>query len=171
VEDALNRDDYSTAAEKADQGLKSFPQERSLLKFKALADKQRKIAERKRFVDEQLALASSLLEQGRSEELVGRLETALAQVGGEPRLRSLLLLVRENVVRERLEKRRAEYLQKAKEALRNKQHDEAVRILEAARNELQDAGEIDDLLQFAKEEAVHEKRRQAAEAGATACPV
>ncbi len=166
IEDALNRDDYSTATEKADQGLKSYPLERSLLKFKALADKQRQLAERKKFVDEQLALASSLLEQGRGEELVGRLETALAKVGGEPRLQSLLLVVRENVERERLEKRKTEYLQKAKEALRSKQHDEAVRILEAARSELQDAGEIDDLLQFAKEDAANEKRRQAAEAAA-----
>src|SRR4029077_2758093 len=140
IEDALNRDDYSTATEKADQGLKSYPQERSLIKFKALADKQRQLAERKKFVDEQLALASSLLEQGRGEELVGRLETALAKVGGEPRLQSLLLVVRENVERERLEKRKAEYLQRAKEALRAKQHDEAIRILEVARNELQDAG-------------------------------
>ena len=166
IEEALNRDDYSTASEKADLGLKSFPQERGLLKLKALAEKQRHIAERKRFVDEQLALASSLLEQGRGEELVGRLETALAKVGGEPRLQSLLLVVRENVERERLEKRRAEYLQKAKDALRRKQHDEAVRILEAARNELQDAGEIDDLLQFTKEDAANEKRRQRAEAAA-----
>ncbi len=166
IEEALNRDDYSTASEKADLGLKSFPQERGLLKLKALAEKQRQIAERKRFVDEQLALASSLLEQGRGEELVGRLETALAKVGGEPRLQSLLLVVRENVERERLEKRRAEYLQRAKDALRGKQHDEAVRILEAARNELQDAGEIDDLLQFAKEDAANEKRRQRAEAAA-----
>ncbi len=166
IEDALNRDDYATAAEKADQGLKSFPQERGLLKLKALADKQRQVAERKRFIDEQLAMASSLLEQGRGEELVGRLETALAKVGGEPRLQSLLLVVRENVERERLEKRKAEYLQRAKEALRAKQHDEAIRILEIARNELQDAGEIDDLLQFAREDAANEKRRQTAEIAA-----
>ena len=166
IEDALNRDDYSTAAEKADQGLKSFPQERGLLKLKALAEKQRQVAERKRFIDEQLAMASSLLEQGRGEELVGRLEAALAKVGGEPRLQSLLLVVRENVERERLEKRKAEYLQRAREALRAKQHDEAIRILDTARNELQDAGEIDDLLQFAKEDAAHEKRRETAEIAA-----
>ncbi len=166
IEDALNRDDYATATEKADQGLKSFPQERGLLKLKALAEKQRQVAERKRFIDEQLAMASSLLEQGRGEELVGRLEAALAKVGGEPRLQSLLLVVRENVERERLEKRKAEYLQRAKEALRAKQHDEAIRILETARTELQDAGEIDDLLQFAKEDAASEKRRQTAEIAA-----
>src|SRR5438445_2605041 len=37
----------------------------------------RSIAERKQFVDEQLANARSLLEQGRGEELLGALEAAL----------------------------------------------------------------------------------------------
>jgi eukaryotic-like serine/threonine-protein kinase len=166
IEDALNRDDYEAASAQADEGLKSFPEERTLLKLKSLAEKQRQIAERKQFVDEQLAEARTLLDQGRSEELIGRLEAALSKVGGEPRLQSLLLIVRENAQRERLDKRKAEYLQKAKEALRRKEHEEAARILEVARIELPEAGEIEDLLQFAKEEAVNEKRRRAADAAA-----
>lgn len=166
VEDALNRDDYETATSKADEGLKNFPEDRSLLKLKALAEKQRQAAKRKQFIDRQLAEARSLMEQGRSEELVIRLESALAEVGDEPRLHSLLLIVRENLRREHLEKRQAEYLQKAKEALRRKEHDQAVSILEAARSELEDAGEVEDLLQFAKEEAAREKRRRAVDAAA-----
>jgi eukaryotic-like serine/threonine-protein kinase len=166
IEDALNRDDYEAASAKAEKGLKSFPEERTLLKLKMLAEKQRQVAERKEFVDEQLALARTLLERGQSEELITRLEAALAKVGGEPRLQSLLLIVRENVERERLDKRKAEYLQKAKDALRHKEHEEAARILEAGHTELPDAIEIEDLLQFAREEAINEKRRRAADAAA-----
>lgn len=166
IEDALNRDDFRAAAQSADAGLKIFPEERSLLKLRSLAEKQRQVAEQKQFVDMQLAEARTLLDQGRSEELVGRLEDAVAKVGNEPRLQSLLLIVRENVRRERLEKRKAAYLQKAKEAIRRKDYDEAVGILESARADLQQVGEIDDLLQFAKDEAASERRRREADAAA-----
>jgi Protein kinase domain len=166
VEEALNRDDYRTACERADEGLKCFPKERSLLKFKSLAEKQRQIAERKQFIDDQLANARTLVEQGRSEELLGVLEGALAQTGYEPRLQSLLLLVRENVRRERIERRKADYLHKAKEALRQRSYEHAIHLLEAGRSELKDAPEIEDLLQLAREEAAVEKRRKGADAAA-----
>ena len=166
IEEALNRDDYLVACRTAEQALERFPQERTLLKLKSLAEKQRQVAERKQFVDEQLANAHALLEQGRSEELLGVLEAALAKTGLEPRLESLLLIVRENVQRERTERRKAEYLRRAKEALREKAYDQAMEVLQAARTELNDASEILDLLQFAKEEAITEKRRQTLEAAA-----
>src|SRR5207302_2607283 len=166
IEEALNRDDYLVACRTAEQALERFPQERTLLKLKSLAEKQRQVAERKQFVDEQLANAHALLEQGRSEELLGVLEAALAKTGLEPRLESLLLIVRENVQRERTERRKAEYLRRAKEALREKAYDQAMEVLQAARTELNDASEILDRLQIAKAEAITEKRRQTLEAAA-----
>jgi eukaryotic-like serine/threonine-protein kinase len=163
IEDALNRDDYLTACQKADEGLQSFPEERTLLKLKTIAEKQRQIADRKKFVDQQLANARTLLEQGRSEELLSVLEAALKETGPEPRLQSLFLMARDNVQHERIERRKAEYLQKAKDALRQKSYDEAINILQTARAELEDAAEIVDLLQFAKEEAIAEQRRHKVE--------
>jgi eukaryotic-like serine/threonine-protein kinase len=166
IEEALNRDGYATACRRADEGLERFPEDRTLLKLKAMAEKQRHIAERKQYVDEQLASARTLFEQGRNEELLSLLQAALAKAGPEPRLQSLLLIVRENVEHERTERRKAEYLQKAKDALRQKSFDEAIRILETAREELKDSTEVADLLQFAKEEAVAEQRRLMVEATA-----
>ena len=166
IEEALNRDDYSTASRKADEGLKVFPEDRTLLKLKALAEKQRQLAERKQYVDEQLAQARTLLEQGRNEELLALLQSALAKAGPEPRLQSLLLIVRENVEHERVEKRKTEYLQRAKDALRQKAFQDAIRILETAHEELKDSSEITDLLQFANEQAAAEKRRLQVEAAA-----
>jgi eukaryotic-like serine/threonine-protein kinase len=166
IEEALNRDDYVTARQKADEGLNRFPEERILLKLKTLAEKQRQAAERKHFVDEQLASARTLVEQGRNEELLNLLQAALAKTGPEPRLQSLLLIVRENVEHERTERRRADYLKKAKDALRQKSYDEAIGILQAALAEFKDSTEIRDLLQFAKEEAIAGKRRLLVEAAA-----
>jgi serine/threonine-protein kinase len=166
IEEALNRDDYVTACQKAGEGLKRFPEERTLSKLKALAEKQRQVAERKQFVDEQLNYARTLVEQGRNEELLNVLQAALAKTGPEPRLQSLLLIVRENVEHERSERRKAEYLQKAKDALRQKSYDLAIQTLQSARSELKDSTEIADLLQFAKEEALAEKRRLIVEAAA-----
>src|SRR5207302_5948809 len=166
IEEALNRDDYLVACRTAEQALERFPQERTLLKLKRLAEKQRQVAERKQFVDEQLANEHSLLEHGRLEALTAVLAASLAKPGLEPRVESPLLTVREKVQRERTDRRKAEYLRRAKEALREKAYDQAMEVLQAARTELNDASEILDLLQFAKEEAITEKRRQTLEAAA-----
>lgn len=166
IEEALNRDDYRGACLKADEGLARFPEERTLVKLKALADRQRQIEERRQLVEEQLALARKLLQDGRHEELLTALQAAIAKIGPETRLQSLLTIVTENVQRERVERRKAEYLQQAKEALRNKEYDSAIAKLETARAELKDEPEIDDLLQFVKEEAANDRRRRAAEAAA-----
>jgi len=166
IEEALNRDDYVAACQKADQGLQRFPEERTLSKLKSLAEKQRQLAERKQFVDEQLNYARTLVEQGRNEELLSVLQSAVEKTGPEPRLQSLLLIVRENVEHERSERRKAEYLQKAKDALSRKSYDEAIQTLQSAHAELKDSTEIADLLHFAKDEALAEKRRLIVEAAA-----
>src|SRR6201993_379677 len=166
IEEALNRDDYVAACEKADEGLQRFPEERTLSKLKSLAEKQRHLAERKQFVDEQLNYARTLVEQGRNEELLSVLQSALEKTGPEPRLQSLLLIVRENVEHERGERRKAELLKKAKDALSRRSYDETIEILQSGYAELKDSTEIADLLQFAKDEALAEKRRLTVEAAA-----
>ena len=166
IEDALNRDDYETARLKAHEGLERFPADHALAKLKSLAEKQRQAAERKRSIDHQLIHARKLLEEGRSEELLGLLESAVTTFGPEPRLESLLLIVRENVERERIECRKAELLKLGREALRRKDYDQAIQILSAGRVDLNDQAEVDDLLQFAREEQVEAERRSAAERAA-----
>src|SRR5215472_17602119 len=163
IDEALNRDDYVAACRLADEGLARFPEDRTLSKLKSLAEKQRQLAERKQFVDEKLNYARTLIEQGRNEELLSVLQSALEKIGPEPRLQSLLLIVKENVEHQRSERRKTEYLQKAKDALSRKSYQEAIQILQSAKAELKDSTEIADLLQFAKDEALAEKRRQIVE--------
>ncbi len=147
VEDALNRDDYRAACLKASEGLNRFPGERTLLKLQVLAEKQRQVEERKQFVDEQLAAARKLLQEKRNEELLKSLEGTLAEIGPEPRLQSLLSIVRENVQRERVERRKAECLQKAGEFLHNQEYDEAIRTLGAVARDLGEDAEIREFLE------------------------
>jgi serine/threonine protein kinase len=147
VEDALNRDDYRAACLKASEGLNRFPGERTLLKLQVLAEKQRQVEERKQFVDEQLAAARKLLQEKRNEELLKSLEGTLAEIGPEPRLQSLLSIVRENVQRERLERRKAECLQKAGDFLHNQDYDDAIHTLEAGAKDLGDDAEIREFLE------------------------
>jgi len=61
IEDALNRDDFALACSKATEGLLLFPEERSLLKHKDLAEKQRDASEKRAYVEGQIAAAHRLL--------------------------------------------------------------------------------------------------------------
>jgi serine/threonine-protein kinase len=164
IESALNRDDYAGACQKAAEALTRFPEESTIIKLKALADRQRQIEERRQLVEEQLALARKLLQVNRNEELLTSLEATIAKIGPEARLQSLLSIVTENVQRERLERRKSEYLQQARDLLRSQQYDSAIISLEGAPAELRNEPELDELLRFVKEEAAAEKRRR--EAGA-----
>jgi serine/threonine protein kinase len=150
VEEALNLDDYRTACEKADEGLAKFPYDRNLLKLKGMGDRQRLVEERRQFVDQLLAEARPLLQAGRNEELKSRLETALSQIGAEPRLQSLLAVVIEKLQREQMESQRTERLQQARESLGNKAYDDAVQTLEAQAREMGDDPEVQDLLSRAR---------------------
>jgi hypothetical protein len=69
--------------------------------------------------------------------------------------------------RDASEKRRkkAEYIQRAKDALRRKAYPEAIQLMETARTEL-GGTEFDDLLQFARDEETAQDRRRKVEAAA-----
>jgi tetratricopeptide (TPR) repeat protein len=93
IEEALDGDDFHTASEKANEAAARFPEDRNLNKLRILAERQRQLAERKEFIDEQLTTGHQLLLAGRKEELKERLESAILQIGPEPRLQSLLATV------------------------------------------------------------------------------
>ncbi len=89
IEAALREEDYATAVARADEGLRRFPQEQSLLKLKALADAQRLRVEQKKFVREQFSAANSLADAGQFREAVALLERALQRAPGNSELESL----------------------------------------------------------------------------------
>src|SRR5581483_2549782 len=108
---------------------------------------------KRHFIEDHVSRARKLLETGQSNKALELLETASHQYPSEPALLSLITVIRENLEQERVDSRKQEYVQRAKDALRRKKYDEAVGILEAASAELKGQAEIEDLLQFVREEA------------------
>ena len=166
IEADLDRDDFRAACARAESALQQFPDDRGLQKLRDLANKQGALSERKQFIDEQVTEARRLLEAGRTEEVLELLQAAQQQVGGDPHLESLLVIVRETLERQRTEAYRAEYLRRAKDFLRRKNYSEAIQTLESAQSELGESVEIGDLLQFTVEQFSADKTRHIAEAAA-----
>ena len=131
IEEALNRDDYSGACAKCDEGLARFPEDRNLLKLKGLGERQRQIEERKQLIDSLMAESRTLLQAGRHEELGDKLEKVLAQLGPDARLESLLGVVKERLHREQMERLRVKRLEDARQFIDDQSYELAIRTLDA----------------------------------------
>ncbi len=166
IQDLLNREQYAQASEQANTALQKFPSDPGLLKLKALADKQKETADRKKFVDDQVAETNKLMGAGKQAEAQAVLEKAVQKVPGERRLQSLLAVVRDSAEREKAESRKNEFIAEARKAIGRKDYAAAVKVLEEAQDELEGSAEINDLLQFARDEAVTLARRRKIEAAA-----
>ena len=165
VEDALNRDNFVLACDTADEGLQLFPDDRGLQKLKKLAEKQRQASEKRTYVEGQIAASRQLLDSADADQSLVPLEEALERYPQEPMLVSMLSVVKETLARRREEQCKADCLQRAKDAIRRKAYTEAIEILEATRKEIS-SSDLDDLLQFAQEEAANYAIRQKIDAAA-----
>jgi hypothetical protein len=159
IEDALHQNDYDKACAKAVEGLSSYPDDRGLKKLKAVAEKEIAAREKRRYVEETISRAQKLVKENKPDAALVTLQEALEKYPAELGLQSLLALVRENVERARIEQKKSECIQKAREAIRRKEFAEAISLLEATRQELQ-SSDLDDLLQFAQDEAASHAKRQ-----------
>src|SRR6266850_3544871 len=166
IEEALAKDDAKAAAAKADEALKKFANDPGLLKLKALADKQRESSEKKKFVEEQMASARKLLDGGQAADALEVLQKAAVKVPGDTKLKSFINMVREAAESEKAEQIKEGYIQKAKEAIGKKDYAAAVKVLEIAQTEIEGSAEIQDLLQFAREEAASVSKRKKLDAAA-----
>ena len=156
---AIQWKDYAGAIEKTSAGLAKFAGDPGLLELQQVLEKERGVAERRSNINQELASAQKLLEQGREDEVITLLSQALEKFGKDTRLDSLLKFVRENAERKRLEKRKNDALQAAREQIGRKDYSSAIRILETAGADLEDKAEIEDLLQNVKDLAGAEERK------------
>jgi eukaryotic-like serine/threonine-protein kinase len=163
IQEALNQDAFQMASERCDEALKLLPDERSLLKLKSIADRQRQAAEKRQFIEEQISGARKLLDNKQTETALHNLEAACARYPSEASLLSVLTIIQQTLQQEKAEARKNECIQRSKEALRGKRFDEAIGLLETGFAEL-NSPELEDLLQFAKEEKTSFERRQQVDA-------
>jgi tetratricopeptide (TPR) repeat protein len=111
IEAALSQEDYATAAAKAEEGIRKFPDEQSLLKLKSLVDAQRLRVEQKRFVREQFSAANSLADSGQLRRAVAVLEQALQKAPGNSELESLRATLLDRAATEEAGQRRQQALE------------------------------------------------------------
>ncbi|HKR27809.1 MAG TPA: protein kinase [Acidobacteriaceae bacterium] len=131
IEKAMGAGDFSSAFAISEMGLQRAPGEPSLVRLRAISEKQRDIAERRRFVQDQTLVVRNLTDQGRLGEAIATLSLALSKYPGEPSLESLLARTRAERDRMRLEREEAvrrEEMQHAEEKERDQQ---AQRVLNA----------------------------------------
>jgi serine/threonine protein kinase len=152
IGEALNRNDYNVASAKAAEALERFPNDRGLLKLKALADKERENSEKRAYVEKQVSLARRLLEEKKSAEALVPLQEALARYPDEFVLQSMYSLFTEYLERDRAEQFKTKITQQAKDAIRRRAYKEAIEILETAKGQTS-SSDFDDLLHFCQEEA------------------
>jgi serine/threonine-protein kinase len=123
IEKALRNGDFSSACTISEMGLQRFPDDPTLARLRSISEKQRDIAARRRFVQDQSLAIKILTDQGRLAEAIETLALALKKYPGEPNLESLLALTRseaERLRQEREEAARREELQHAEDAARAK---------------------------------------------------
>ncbi len=108
IEKALHAGDFTSACTISEMGLSQFPDEPTLVRLRAISEKQRDIAERRRFVNEQSLAVKALSEQGKLQEAVQLLTRGLAKYRSEPNLESLLANTRLEIERIEFERQEVE---------------------------------------------------------------
>jgi serine/threonine-protein kinase len=103
IEKALHAGDFSSACTISEMGLQRFPEESTLLRLRAISEKQRDIAERRQFVHDQSLAVKVLTNDGKLTDAVQILNAALRKYPGEPNLESLLSLTKAEIERHKAE--------------------------------------------------------------------
>jgi hypothetical protein len=143
IHGALRAEDFSSAYTICEVGLGSFPNEPTLQRLKSIAEKQRDIAERRRFVQDQSLAAKELLDRNDFSSAIRILETALQKLPAEPNLEALLALAKTESERQFQDQESQAAQEAAERALL--QNQAAQRQAEALRQALDEREEVDHL--------------------------
>jgi hypothetical protein len=143
IHGALRAEDFSSAYTICEVGLGSFPNEPTLLRLKSIAEKQRDIADRRRFVQDQSLAAKELLDRSEFGAAIKILETALQRLPAEPNLEALLALAKTESERQ-FQDQESQAAQEASERALL-QNQAAQRQAEALRQALDKREEVDHL--------------------------
>lgn len=153
VDAALAREDFMGALSIADEALKKFPGDASLLRIRALADEQFQSTQQRKFIEEQVQVVRDLLQKSNREAALQVIDAALKKVPRDSRLLALRTDIQRTIETERAEGATHQRLKEAREAIERKDFRKAVDLLE----DLTSLGgsvssEITGLLDFAKAE-------------------
>jgi eukaryotic-like serine/threonine-protein kinase len=143
IHDALRAEDFSSAYTICEVGLGSFPNEPTLQRLKSIAEKQRDIAERRKFVQDQSLAAKESLDRADFSAAIRILEAALQKLPAEPNLEALLALARTESEQQSVDRQSQAMQEAAERALLQKQA--AQRQAETLRKALHERAELEHL--------------------------
>jgi serine/threonine-protein kinase len=145
-------EELTRAAKLVEQALERLPSEPSLIKLKGSLARKLRDEEIRRRVDEVAVRCRSLIETS-PEEALKLVHQLLHETPGNERLLALQSTILGHISERTQERARAEYLQKAHQALSSGQYTEALRLLETCQKEGIVSPEISELIDFARQEA------------------
>ncbi len=143
IHGALRAEDFSSAYTICEVGLGSFPNEPTLQRLKLIAEKQRDVAERRRFVQDQSLAAKESLDRADFSAAIRILEAALQKLPAEPNLEALLALARTESEQQSVDRQSQAVQEAAERALL--QNQAAQRQAETLRTALHERAELDHL--------------------------
>jgi serine/threonine protein kinase len=159
IQDAISAEDFDRALQLADECLQEFPNNPQVVKLRAQAARQGELQRQRRYIEQQLQAATELFQNNDFPAAIAILEKTLETVPGEARLVAYLKTVRdaqEAAVRESL---RREATLQANELIRDGDFAGAIRVLQSALQRAGHSPELDDLLEYAREQQAEWRRR------------
>jgi len=108
IEELLNRDEYTAACDKADEALRSFPQDLGLLKLRRFAEAQREAWSRRQYIEAQMAAARQLADSEQFLPAQSILNETLERYPDDSGVISLLGIVTDGIAHQEAQRREAE---------------------------------------------------------------
>ncbi len=161
IEQELNANRPNSARDIAANAMRKFPGEPTIVRLKAAAEAAIEKEERRAYVEERITAAARMIEGNEAERALRLIKDAERDHPTDLRLREYLDVVRQAVARENAAREKAQLLQQARSAMRNRSFAQAISVLEGALVQFSEDAEIKDLLKAARDEFKRlEKKKQ-----------
>jgi serine/threonine-protein kinase len=152
---AVSADQLQVVSRRIQEAMTAMPAEAALFRLNSQIERQLRDHDNRRLVDETVQACRDLGPR----EALELVRAARQRLPSDERLLALEGLLTERFRQQNVEDRRAEYLMRAREALKTGEYSDAVRILEFCQAEGIATGEVLSLLDFARnEEAEHHRQ-------------
>jgi eukaryotic-like serine/threonine-protein kinase len=153
---ATTLDQVQRCAQAIQDAIASLPSESALFRLSAQVNRRLKEFEQRRLVEDTFQTCRDL----RPREALEVVRKARQSLPGDERLMSLEALLTERLQQQSVDERRAEYLLRARDALKNSQYESGIQVLEACQEERIANAEVLALLDFARNEEAEQRRQK-----------
>ena len=158
IENCLLTDDYDRATELINRAVEQLPTEASLVQLKTRVASQARQFRVKQLIDTTAAKAQDMFSRSPHEALQ-IVQRALQELPGEERLLALEDSLRQRLRALETEEVRRRYLREAQDAIDRSEFEAAIGVLESYQLEFADSADVNELLEFSRNELAQQQRR------------